>query len=372
MHYLVVGLATVFILLGLFVVVTGFVKPVLIVYGLTPAVGVFTALGGVALLVLERVALAVMHMAELMDAAYREEWQEESSTTTSASAGVQGGAGANPPKGEAQKQPAARAASGSGVTKAEQDRQAGQRQAEQQQGAAAAKGNADTEKAKQGGQARKASQTQAKTQPQAQEQPQPRPKPEAQPRPQPTPQSQTQGPAQTTQGRATSGDAEKPVPGISPEQAEPGSGDKANAFGAAVDGSGTAGQRAVNAGEREKGTASDTSPGKEVEGGRARPDGQDDQDETAPEAGRARLAAARPGMADADVTRADSGFTVGEEDEEELFVVQETTIRGMPARILSDGTIEAQLPEGWLRFENMEHLVEYTEALEKLKREGII
>ena len=59
-------------------------------------------------------------------------------------------------------------------------------------------------------------------------------------------------------------------------------------------------------------------------------------------------------------------------EEESLYVVQETIIRGMPARILSDGTIEAQLPEGWLRFENMEHLIEYTDALEELRRKGVI
>jgi hypothetical protein len=49
--------------------------------------------------------------------------------------------------------------------------------------------------------------------------------------------------------------------------------------------------------------------------------------------------------------------------EEELFVVEERTIAGKPARILSDGTVEAETDDGWMRFENVEHLEEYMEAL---------
>ena len=33
-----------------------------------------------------------------------------------------------------------------------------------------------------------------------------------------------------------------------------------------------------------------------------------------------------------------------------------------PARVLSDGTVEAETDEGWMRFENLEHLDEYLEA----------
>ena len=47
----------------------------------------------------------------------------------------------------------------------------------------------------------------------------------------------------------------------------------------------------------------------------------------------------------------------------ELFVVEEKVIRGRPARILSDGTVEAETDEGWMRFENLEHLDEYLEAV---------
>ena len=47
----------------------------------------------------------------------------------------------------------------------------------------------------------------------------------------------------------------------------------------------------------------------------------------------------------------------------ELFVVEEKVIRGRPARILSDGTVEAETDEGWMRFENLEHLDEYLEAI---------
>jgi len=49
--------------------------------------------------------------------------------------------------------------------------------------------------------------------------------------------------------------------------------------------------------------------------------------------------------------------------EEELFVVEERTIAGKPARILSDGTVEAETDDGWMRFENVEHLEEYMDAL---------
>jgi hypothetical protein len=49
-------------------------------------------------------------------------------------------------------------------------------------------------------------------------------------------------------------------------------------------------------------------------------------------------------------------------DDDTLYVVEEKTIRGRPARILSDGTVEAETDEGWMRFENMEHLDEYLDA----------
>ncbi len=46
----------------------------------------------------------------------------------------------------------------------------------------------------------------------------------------------------------------------------------------------------------------------------------------------------------------------------ELYVIEERTIRGRPARILSDGTVEAETDEGWMRFENLEHLNEYLDG----------
>jgi len=52
------------------------------------------------------------------------------------------------------------------------------------------------------------------------------------------------------------------------------------------------------------------------------------------------------------------------EDEGQLYVLEEKTIRGRPARILSDGTVEAETSEGWMRFENLEHLDEYLDAME--------
>jgi hypothetical protein len=48
--------------------------------------------------------------------------------------------------------------------------------------------------------------------------------------------------------------------------------------------------------------------------------------------------------------------------EGELYVLEERDIRGRPARILSDNTVEAETDEGWMRFENLEHLNEYLDA----------
>jgi hypothetical protein len=50
--------------------------------------------------------------------------------------------------------------------------------------------------------------------------------------------------------------------------------------------------------------------------------------------------------------------------EGQLYVVEERIIRMRPARILSDGTVEAETEEGWMRFENLEHLDEYLDAVE--------
>jgi hypothetical protein len=51
----------------------------------------------------------------------------------------------------------------------------------------------------------------------------------------------------------------------------------------------------------------------------------------------------------------------------QLYVVEERFIRMRPARILSDGTVEAETEEGWMRFENLEHLDEYLDATETAK-----
>ena len=48
-----------------------------------------------------------------------------------------------------------------------------------------------------------------------------------------------------------------------------------------------------------------------------------------------------------------------------LFVIEEKIIRGRPARILSDETVEAETDEGWMRFENLEHLNEYLDSTEE-------
>lgn len=56
-----------------------------------------------------------------------------------------------------------------------------------------------------------------------------------------------------------------------------------------------------------------------------------------------------------------------EEGDEQLYVVEEKMIRGRPARVLSDGTVEAETDEGWMRFENLEHLEEYLDAMSPAK-----
>ena len=58
--------------------------------------------------------------------------------------------------------------------------------------------------------------------------------------------------------------------------------------------------------------------------------------------------------------------TDGEEAEGgDLYVIEEKVVRGRPARILSDDTVEAETDEGWMRFENLEHLNEYLDSVEE-------
>jgi hypothetical protein len=52
-----------------------------------------------------------------------------------------------------------------------------------------------------------------------------------------------------------------------------------------------------------------------------------------------------------------------EDEDSDLYVTEEKVIRGRPARVLSDGTVEAETDEGWMRFENLEHLEEYLDAV---------
>ena len=52
-----------------------------------------------------------------------------------------------------------------------------------------------------------------------------------------------------------------------------------------------------------------------------------------------------------------------DDDAEQLYVVEELEVRGKAARVLSDGTVEAETEEGWMRFENTEHLEEYLDAM---------
>jgi hypothetical protein len=84
-----------------------------------------------------------------------------------------------------------------------------------------------------------------------------------------------------------------------------------------------------------------------------------DPKETAAEKAAAPAVEDAPSAADMEVAQ------VAEEaaDEPDLYVVEEKVIRGRPARVLSDGTVEAETDEGWMRFENLEHLDEYLEAM---------
>ena len=68
----------------------------------------------------------------------------------------------------------------------------------------------------------------------------------------------------------------------------------------------------------------------------------------------------------AEVEIAESEVAV--EEEGQLYVVEERIIRARPARILSDGTVEAETDEGWMRFENLEHLDEYLDAMAPAER----
>jgi hypothetical protein len=56
------------------------------------------------------------------------------------------------------------------------------------------------------------------------------------------------------------------------------------------------------------------------------------------------------------------------EEHASLYVVEERLFRGKPARVLSDGTIEAETAEGWMRFEDFDHLEEYLEAMSEPDR----
>ncbi|MFL5258753.1 MAG: hypothetical protein ACJ8AS_03300 [Hyphomicrobiales bacterium] len=70
--------------------------------------------------------------------------------------------------------------------------------------------------------------------------------------------------------------------------------------------------------------------------------------------------------AEADLAEADAE----EAGDQQLYVVEEKLIRGRPARVLSDGTVEAETDEGWMRFENREHLEEYLDAMSDSPEEG--
>lgn len=67
-------------------------------------------------------------------------------------------------------------------------------------------------------------------------------------------------------------------------------------------------------------------------------------------------------LPETDTTASKSDSASDEPAEGELYVIEEKTIRGRPARILSDNTVEAETDEGWMRFENIDHLNEYLDT----------
>ena len=394
MHFLVMTFAIVFILLGISIVILDFVRPVLLVYGLTPAVGLFVALGGVALLVLERMALALMHMAELMNAAYTEEWQQEdavgaqeaATTCTGASQERQSsprhrekpparpasdGEGKERPDGKDQsahqETPAGQQADGQGAggeqgRAGKQDDAAGAPAGESADGKAAARGGAparpaqdvrETAKAPPAGKApkqdgeRKAVQEAAAGTSNARQSPEARDGKHA--------------------GQAGKGEND--------------SGEHAQARGKQAAAQEKADEPPSGSAPEESASQPDGRPrepdsGRPAEKPAARPAEKPESRETAtgqaPGVGMAKVASPRPEAKTGRSGEVPAGVNVHPLPGEPLHVVEETTIRGMPARILSDGSIEAQLPEGWLRFENHEHLDEYLDALEDLRRKGLI
>lgn len=64
-------------------------------------------------------------------------------------------------------------------------------------------------------------------------------------------------------------------------------------------------------------------------------------------------------LPETDAKESKSDSESDEPAEGELYVIEEKIIRGRPARILSDNTVEAETDDGWMRFENIDHLNEY-------------
>lgn len=95
------------------------------------------------------------------------------------------------------------------------------------------------------------------------------------------------------------------------------------------------------------------------------PDSEPAPEEVSETAEEAEEAAIEETIAEAE-TEAEAEAEAEDEvvDDGMLYVVEERVIRRHPARILSDGTVEAETAEGWMRFENLEHLDEYLDAME--------
>jgi hypothetical protein len=75
-----------------------------------------------------------------------------------------------------------------------------------------------------------------------------------------------------------------------------------------------------------------------------------------------------PATVAAEPAEAPSSQAEPAEESPALYVVEERMFRGKQARILSDGTIEAETDEGWMRFEDFDHLEEYLEAMSEMRR----
>ena len=65
-----------------------------------------------------------------------------------------------------------------------------------------------------------------------------------------------------------------------------------------------------------------------------------------------------------------AAITPGQPGAASPHVPEQMEVRGYAVRVLADGGVEARLHQGWFRFESMNHLNEYLDALERTNIPG--